>query len=221
MNGCDWKLSWQQRKYWPSLIHEKKISADASKDGLGAVLYREIWRPAAYASRTMTPSECRYSQIEKECLDIGYGLEKSHSYVFGLPTFVAETDYKPLIAIIKKNLNEMSPRIQWLMMKLQRYDLCTRKIHSPSKCPVQDDHTEWCAQFEFHRLWCDSPCEHGGWSASDHRCEVQANCSWNSQRQKSANGHTSEWGLTMGNIFRVLQYMSIVKCGQGTSTETD
>lgn len=92
-----------------------KISTDASKDGLGAVLLqadRDSWRPVAYASRTMTPSECRYAQIEKECLGLVYGVERFHSYVYGLPTFVAETDHKPLIAIIKKNLNQMSPRIQ-------------------------------------------------------------------------------------------------------------
>lgn len=43
-------------------------------------------------------------------------------YVYGLSTFTAETDHCPLIAIIKKNLNEMTPRIQRLMMKLQRFD---------------------------------------------------------------------------------------------------
>lgn len=103
-----------------------KISTDASKDGMGAVLLQadgENWRPVAYASRTMTPTERRYAQIEKECLGLVYGLEKFHGYVYGLPTFVAETDHKPLIAIIKKNLNQMSPRIQRLMMRLQRYDM--------------------------------------------------------------------------------------------------
>jgi putative N-acetylmannosamine-6-phosphate epimerase len=51
-----------------------------------------------------------------------YGFQKFHGYVYGLPKFVAETDHKPLISIIKKNLSEMSPRIQRLMMKLQCYD---------------------------------------------------------------------------------------------------
>lgn len=43
-----------------------KVSTDASKDGFGAVLLQaegEHWKPVAYASRAMTKSECRYTQI--------------------------------------------------------------------------------------------------------------------------------------------------------------
>lgn len=50
---------------------------------------------------------------------------------------MAETDHKPLIAIIKKNLSEMSPRIQRLMMKLQRYDF--ELIYTPGKYIVLAD----------------------------------------------------------------------------------
>ncbi len=99
---------------------------DASKDGLGAVILQaegDSWRPVAYASRMMTPSECRYALREKECLGSVYGVERFHSYVYRFPTFVAEIDHKPLIAIIKKNLNQTSQRIQRLMMRLQRYDM--------------------------------------------------------------------------------------------------
>ncbi|KAL0151936.1 hypothetical protein M9458_052743, partial [Cirrhinus mrigala] len=117
-----------------------KVSTDASKNGLGAVLLQaddEIWKPVAYASRSMTDSECRYAQIEKECLGLVFGLEKFHNYVYGLPTFTAETDHHPLIAIIKKNLNEMTPRIQRLMMKLQRYDF--NLVYTPGKYLVLAD----------------------------------------------------------------------------------
>uniref|UniRef100_A0A3Q1EK56 Gypsy retrotransposon integrase-like protein 1 n=1 Tax=Acanthochromis polyacanthus TaxID=80966 RepID=A0A3Q1EK56_9TELE len=102
-----------------------KVSTDASKDGLGAVLLQEdegAWRPVAYASRSMTATECRYAQIEKECLGLAFGCEKFHTYIYGLHNVILETDHKPLLGIAKKNLCDMSPRIQRLMMRLQRYD---------------------------------------------------------------------------------------------------
>lgn len=111
-----------------------KVSSDASKDGIGAVLLQaegEYWKPVAYASRSMTESECRYAQIEKECLGLVFGLERFHSYVYVLPTFTVETDHRPLVSIIKKNLNEMSPRIQRLMMRMQRYDF--ELVYTPRK----------------------------------------------------------------------------------------
>ena len=48
-----------------------KVSAVASSHGLGAVLLQQEgsrWRPVTYASRTLTETEQRYSQIEKEAL---------------------------------------------------------------------------------------------------------------------------------------------------------
>lgn len=117
-----------------------KISTDASKDGLGAVLLQaegDSWKPVAYASRSMTKTETKYAQIEKECLGLAYGLEIFHCYVYGLPTFTVETDHRPLVSIIKKNLNEMSPRIQRLIMKLQRYDF--ELIYTPGKHLVLAD----------------------------------------------------------------------------------
>lgn len=66
-----------------------------------------------------------------------FGCGKFHSYVYGLPTFTAETDHKPLISIRKKNLNDMSPRIQRMMMTLQRYDF--ELIYTPGKYIVLAD----------------------------------------------------------------------------------
>lgn len=61
-------------------------------------------------------------------------LEKFRSNVYSLPSFIVETDHRPLISIIKKNLNGMSPRIQRLMMKMQRYDF--ELIYTPGKHPL-------------------------------------------------------------------------------------
>ena len=59
-------------------------AADASSHGLGAVLLqKQEWRPVAYASRSMSETETRYSQIEKEALAITWACEKFSTYVLG------------------------------------------------------------------------------------------------------------------------------------------
>jgi len=63
----------------PTLAHydasrQTKLSSDASSYGLGVVLMQlqddGEWRPVAYASRAMSPTEQCYAQIEKEALGI-------------------------------------------------------------------------------------------------------------------------------------------------------
>ena len=106
------------------LSRQIKISADESIHGLCAVLqqnYDDSWTPVAYASRSTTETETRYAQIEKENLALAFTCQKFHDYVYGL-RFELETDHKPLLAISKKCLRDMTPTIQCLLMKLQRYE---------------------------------------------------------------------------------------------------
>lgn len=98
---------------------ETKISADASSYGLGAVLLQKIegeWRPIAYASRSMSETERRNAQIEKEALASTWACDKFSNYVLG-KRFLIETDHKPLIPLPgTKNLDTLPPRVYMTMI---------------------------------------------------------------------------------------------------------
>ena len=101
-----------------------KITSDASKYGLGAVLQQLVenqWRPVSYASRSLSECEINYAQIEKECLALQFGICRFHQYIYGR-AFVAETDHMPLVTIFKKALCDTPPRLQRMILKLQPYD---------------------------------------------------------------------------------------------------
>ena len=81
---------------------QMEIQCDASKDGLGAVLI-QAGRPVAYSSRSLTDTEKRYAQIEKEMLSIVHAATKFHCYIIGKETVVCN-DHKPLEMIFQKPL---------------------------------------------------------------------------------------------------------------------
>ena len=79
-------------------------------------------QPIAYASRALTETQQRYAQIEREMLADIYGCEKFHHYIYGRSDTI-ETDHKPLLAIHRKPLYQATPRLQRMLMRLQRYDI--------------------------------------------------------------------------------------------------
>ena len=111
-----------------------KVSADASSYGLGAVLlqkHQEGWRPVAFASRSMSEVEQRYSQIEKEELACTWASEKFADYLIGM-SFSVETDYKPLIPLLStKHLNSLPPRVLRFRLRMDRFDFSI--THIPGK----------------------------------------------------------------------------------------
>ena len=97
------------------------ISVDASSTGLGAVLLQNN-QPVAFASKTLTETQKKYAQIEKEMLRKVFGCTKFHDLIVG-KTVTVETDHKPIEAIYKKPLYLAAVRLQRMIMKPQRYDL--------------------------------------------------------------------------------------------------
>ncbi|MCG8048271.1 MAG: RNase H-like domain-containing protein [Candidatus Thiodiazotropha endolucinida] len=106
-----------------------RLQVDASSKGLGACCMQD-GKPIAYASKTLTPTEVRYAQIEKEMLAILFGCTRFKQYIYGRRT-VVESDCKPIESIMKKPLCSASPRLQRLLLQLQQFDI--HVIHYPGK----------------------------------------------------------------------------------------
>lgn len=102
----------------PVLVHynpelEVSLTVDASAVGIGAILTHKLpsgeEKPIAFASRTLSEAEKKYSQIEKEGLAIIFGVLKFHQYLY-LKKFKLVTDHKPLLTIFgdKKSIPQFS-----------------------------------------------------------------------------------------------------------------
>ena len=66
---------------------ELVLSCDSSSYGIGCVLLQTNGtgnlQPVAYASRTLSDTECRYAQVEREVLACFWGTLKMQQHVFG------------------------------------------------------------------------------------------------------------------------------------------
>ena len=106
---------------------ETKLVVDASPVGLGAILVqhdkgrKEMPRIVSYASRSLTPVEARYSQIERDGLAVVWACEKYHLYVYGKP-FTVVTDHKPLEPLYNDPRSKPPARIEQWALKLQPYN---------------------------------------------------------------------------------------------------
>lgn len=111
------------------------IQCDASQKAVGACLMQND-KPIAYASKALTDTQQRWAQIEKELYSVVFGCEKFHEYVYGRKIHV-QNDHKPLEPIIRKDLCKTPPRLQRMLLKLQKYDI-DLKFQPGKDVPVAD-----------------------------------------------------------------------------------
>ena len=125
-----------------------RLDCDASPCGIGAVLSHTDAingdRPVEFISRTLTPAERNYSQIEKEALAIVWSIKRFHKYLFARK-FELYVDHKPLEFILNpsKQIPEMgtSRIIRWALT-LSHYDY-TIKFRPTGK----HGNADFCSRF--------------------------------------------------------------------------
>ena len=112
------------------------VSADASSYGLGTVLTQQqpdsdVFRPVAYISRTLTTTEQRYAQIEKEALAVTWACERLQTYLLGIQ-FHIQTDHKSLVPLFSTKPLELLPiRVQHFRLRMMRFGFTIS--HVPGK----------------------------------------------------------------------------------------
>ena len=105
------------------------LQVDASERGLGAALLQPAsdttgscsteWQPVAFSSSSLSPTEQRYVQIEKETLAIVHAFHKFDQLLFGKSDVTVHSDHQPLETIFKRPLASARRRLQSMMLALQ------------------------------------------------------------------------------------------------------
>ena len=106
------------------------VETDASLKGLGAML-KQNGRPVKFLSKSLTPTEADYSNIERELLAVLFACERLHIYLFGRKVTI-HTDHKPLEAIFLKPISLAPARLQRMLLRLRMYDLEVKYVGSKS-----------------------------------------------------------------------------------------
>jgi hypothetical protein len=116
------------------------VTADASGFAVGACLSQwknGVERPIAFASRTLSPTERKYSASEREALAALWACEKWHFYLYGR-SFTLVTDHQALTSLLSMGGSGHRPlRLHRWASRLYRYSF--KVIYKPGKENVVAD----------------------------------------------------------------------------------
>ncbi|XP_068684306.1 uncharacterized protein [Montipora foliosa] len=121
------------------LGRDTMVICDGGPTGLGGGLFQKTehgYQPVHFVSRSLTDTEKRYSQIEREALAAEFTTTRLHMYLMGAPHFQLATDHKPLLPLFNNPNAKLPPRIERIVMKMQNLDFTA--IHIPGKSNMTD-----------------------------------------------------------------------------------
>ena len=125
LNSAKIAASAEKTHYNPKL--DVRVKCDSSRSGLGAALEQntpEGWKPVAFASRFLNPTEERYSVNELELLGIVWSIDYFKYYLCG-KNFTVITDHRALLSILKEHRSNKSynSRLSGWIDRLPPYNL--------------------------------------------------------------------------------------------------
>ena len=116
------------------------VLTDASRlFGLGYAMGHMVdgrFRLVTCGSKSLTPTQQRYSTIELECLGVHFAVSKCSFYLKGCESFTVATDHRPLEGVFKKDIFEIpNPRLQRIREKLAEFNMNVKWVPGKSHLP--------------------------------------------------------------------------------------
>ena len=106
-----------------------RLITDASRRGLGWLLVQQneegAWRLVRAGSAALGPSQRNYPAIQLELLGACHAMEKNDFYLRGCPKWELVTDHAPLRGLFRRDLWDISPKLQPLVERTAKYTFST------------------------------------------------------------------------------------------------
>ena len=111
---------------WPTPGYRNLMWCIKCWDWNRAISSLSRWKQAFYRQciKTLSPTQRRYSQIQREALAVIFGLKKFHHFLYGRK-FILVTDHKPLVAMFnpaKGTLTIAANRLARWALTLSQYE---------------------------------------------------------------------------------------------------
>ena len=133
MSRCIWVHERKFDCYTPVGIPDMSkwfiLYTDASDTAIGSCLVQEYGeegqvyeKPLYFLSHKLSPTQCRWSTVEKECYAIHFSLEKLHSWI-GCSEILVRTDHQPLRYLLNGKGQNFNRKINSWALTIASYDI--------------------------------------------------------------------------------------------------